>query len=142
MKKLLGNVTFFTSICVEITIMVFRLSYALYSSFGCLDLDCSDALSLGILKALLCAPVQLSLRPAVLNTFDRAWQDLVEGDKQILQYLAKQKENQSNAMVKGKVDNDPDEIKIPFVFFQRLLHGPLFSQLLATKSVYGRRGKI
>lgn len=118
----------------------YRISYALYSSFGCLDLDCSDGLSLGVLKALLCAPVQLSLRPAVLQCFDRSWQELVDSDKQVLQYLAKQKELQSNAVVKGKVDNDPDDTKIPFVFFQRLLRNTSFSQLLATKRFYGRRG--
>jgi hypothetical protein len=39
-----------------------RWAYAIYSSVGSLDLQCTDRLSLGMLKDMLCVPVLLSMR--------------------------------------------------------------------------------
>jgi hypothetical protein len=111
---------------------------------GCLDLDCQDSVSLGDLKEMLCTPVQLSLRPAVTSTFDRAWQQLVENDNDVLQYLAQKREQKSKALLRagGKLDTDPNDIKIPFSMLTKLCHNTVFKQLIETKEFYGIKGIV
>lgn len=118
-----------------------RLSYALYSSFGYLDLNCIDSLSLGVLKAMLCAPVQLSLRNAVMNAFDQGWKELTEQDKKVLEYIAHKKQLENNAKNLNP-NRDPDDFKITFTIFQKILKKTSFAYLLETKTVFGKRGKL
>mmetsp|Transcript_3047 Transcript_3047/g.6853 ORF Transcript_3047/g.6853 Transcript_3047/m.6853 type:complete len:549 (+) Transcript_3047:295-1941(+) len=110
-----------------------RWGYAIYSSVGSLDLDCEEELSLGMVKAMLCVPVILSLRSEVHANFDRAWQALSSSDTETIQYAARK-----HTTVTARA-GDPEDLKISYRIFSKILTQTTFSKYMATAAVFGPR---
>lgn len=111
-----------------------KLAYSLYSSVGSFDGSCSERLAVGVLRDLLSTPATLSLRSSLSSFFDAAWHHLMTHDQAVILFMGK-------ASAKGKPLSDPDEVKIPFPFFLKLLTDPdsPFSPLLQVATVFGSR---
>ena len=100
-------------------------------------MTCSEKVTIGELKEIICAPVQLSRRSLVFNAFDRAWAHLQKADSTVLQYMAKREE--ATKTTKGKFD--PNECQIPYQFFHKLLHETEFSVMIEPALPFGKKGK-
>lgn len=55
-------------------------SFAIYSSEGSLDLECSDPVPLGIIKEMMCAPCTITSGLELRGKVDNAWLQLTEDD--------------------------------------------------------------
>jgi hypothetical protein len=104
----------------------------LYASLGSFDTNCTEKLSLGTLKTILTTAVILPLRTTIMSEFDEAWQTLSSTNNEVLQYTAKMHER--------KEMGDPDDFKIPFKYFQKIMKDPSFSKYFEIATVFGKRG--
>jgi hypothetical protein len=112
-----------------------RWGYAIYSSVGSLDLDCTEPLSIGMVKDMLCVPVILSLRSYVKHQFDAAWLDLSCNDLDTILYAARMTSTAASRAA------DPEDLKITYKILNKILTMTAFSKFLATATVYGVRGE-
>jgi hypothetical protein len=125
-----------------------RWGYSIYSSIGSLDLNCSEKLSLGsfyyeidlslilniitgMIKDMICTPILLSQRSQVRNEFDSAWMYLSSTDLECMQVAVKGKSSSSN---------DPDDMKITFRIFMRLVTETSFGEFIASRLPCGKKG--
>ena len=111
-----------------------RWGYAIYSSVGSLDLDCSEPLSLGMVKDMICVPVVLSLRSYVQHQFDIAWMELSCNDTETIQYAARMMHTATARAA------DPDDMKITNKILNKILTMTAFSKFLETATVFGIKG--
>eukprot|EP01032_Pedospumella_encystans_P018028 gene18028-20537_t len=110
-----------------------RWGYAIYSSVGSLDIQCSESLSLGMTKDLICTPVILSMRNFIKHEFDNAWLELSTTDTDTILYAAKKTATAASRAA------DPDELKITFRILNKILSQTGFSKYMDTATVYGVR---
>jgi hypothetical protein len=97
-------------------------------------LDCTEQLSLGMVKDMICVPVILSLRSVVKHEFDKAWLALSSSDTETAEFAARKLSTaQSRAA-------DPDDMKITFKIFYKILTQTSFQKYFLTKSVFGMKG--
>ena len=111
---------------------IFRYGYAIYSSVGSLDLDCSEKLSLGMIKDMLCAPVILSLRSELRHEFDAAWLSLSNSDQSVFNYAAHTQTTASRM--------DPDEFQITYKIFRKIMTKTSFTKYLEMARPFGKLG--
>ena len=102
---------------------------------GSLDLDCTEPLSLGMVKDMLCVPIVLSLRSYIKHAFDTAWLQLSTTDTDTILYAARK-----TSSVAARAA-DPDDLKITFRILNKILTLTPFSRFLVTATVFGTRGK-
>ena len=84
-----------------------------------------------MLKDMICTPILLSQRSQVRNEFDKAWMHLSSTDSECMQVAVKGKSSTSN---------DPDDVKISYKIFKRIITETLFADFLAISQPYGKRG--
>jgi hypothetical protein len=99
-------------------------------------MTCSEKVTIGSIKEIICAPIQLSKRTFIVNDFDRAWAQLQKSDLKVLQYMAKKEEVIKTT--KGRFD--PNDVKIPFEFVHKLLHQTDFHYYIEKALPFGVRG--
>lgn len=104
-----------------------RWAYALYSSCGSLDIECTEKLSIGELKRMLCVPVLLSMRGEVENSFDKAWLDLSMHDTEAI-------------LMAQHPPLDPDDLRITHKMFRRILMETKFSRFMVKSTSFGKKG--
>lgn len=110
-----------------------RIGYALYSSSGSLDMQCTDKLTIGNLKDMLCVPIILLLRGELRSVLDKVWVQLSGSqDSYCIQYAAKARQSMSST--------DPDDLRINFKIFEKILDETDFSRYMRTSTVFGRKG--
>eukprot|EP00981_Chlorochromonas_danica_P015853 scaffold14715_cov199-Ochromonas_danica.AAC.1 len=83
---------------------------------------------------MICAPLLLSYHGSICRAFDDGFQQLLASDTSVLQYVAKK---QAKAYMIG--DKDPDDLKIPFAFFKKILTVTKFAQYMELGLPYGKK---
>jgi hypothetical protein len=113
-----------------------RWGYALYSSLGSLDLDCSEKLSIHDIKAMLCCPVLISMRSEVESIFEKSWMTLSTTNVYCMQYAAR--EASSHPVGSSQ---DPDDTKLTYKIFEMILSKTDFAKYMVMARPFGKKGK-
>lgn len=100
---------------------------------GSFDITCKERLPLGVLRDMILTPVQLSLRTTLSSDFDAAWLQLVKQDQEVFRFTSRKQ---------GASVTDPDQFKIPFPMFMKLLKETDFSKYLQPATVFGSKGQF
>lgn len=82
---------------------------------------------MGRVKRLFTTPCLLSYHAHVLHVVDESYQYLMTHDTQSMEHIAKQ-----TAKVAIGANSDPDELKIPFWLFKKLLETAPLKKLIDT----------
>eukprot|EP01038_Epipyxis_sp_PR26KG_P010405 gene10405-13975_t len=107
-----------------------RLAYAIFSSVGSLDMDCTDKLSVGKVKELICVPVLQSMRSEIKAVFDQSWTDLSGTDTEAIAMASR-----GAAVSNG----DPDLMPISYKMFRKILTETAFSDYMKVATAFGRK---
>lgn len=104
-----------------------RIGFAIYSSVGSLDMDCSEKMSLGAIKNMVCTPVFLHQRAELRKDLEKAWIDLTMTDLEATHAAAR------NSTV------DPDNAMLTFKLFEKLTRISHFSKHFEIAECFGIR---
>jgi hypothetical protein len=97
-------------------------------------MDCTEPLSLGMIKDMICVPIILSLRSYVKHQFDDCWLQLSCTDTDTIIYAARMTHTVAARAA------DPDDLKITFKILHKILTMTPFAKFMETATVYGPRG--
>lgn len=84
-----------------------------------------------MIKDMICTPILLSQRSQVRNEFDRAWMHLSSTDLECMQVAVKGKSSSSN---------DPDDMKISYKIFRRIVTETSFADFFSISLPFGKKG--
>ena len=104
-------------------------SFAFYSSYGDLDLNCADAVPLGVVKAFMSFPVLVPLRERMRELVQAAWEEVRVKPKLLSDSL-------------GDLKADPDENPVSLQLFQKMLRSGVFRIYDNKFTPFGRTGEF
>lgn len=107
-----------------------KIGYAIFSSIGTLEFDCTERLKLSTIKDMIEVPIIFSSRSTIRSLIDDCWFELTQTDLEAMEIV-----HSKNA------PTDSDDIFLTFNLFNKLINNTSFNVNLESAKPFGKRGK-